>query len=465
MTSPSTTSDTFAGLPTGKFSGARSPHRENQRESGLSWIGHVPAHWTVDRLRWTIAGAQNGIWGDEPDGVNDIICVRVADFDRTTLTASIDEPTMRAVTLSERRGRVLQRGDLLLEKSGGGELQPVGAVVVYDHDAPAVCSNFVARVRVARGFDARFLVYLHSHLYTGRVNTRSIKQTTGIQNLDSMAYFDERVCWPPLPEQQAIAGWLDERTRRIDDLVAAKRRILDLLAEQRTALITHAVTKGLNPAAPMKPSGIDWLGDVPGHWEVKRLKYLFKNLNSHRIPLEAEDRSYREKIYPYYGASGIIDAVDQYIFDEPLILVAEDGANLLSRSTPLAFIATGKYWVNNHAHILRPRLGPIRYWECALQSFDFTPLVSGSAQPKLTIGELSEVWLPVPPVAEQEQITEFIERICGGPHGLDALTTTTETAIARLTEYRQALISAAVTGKIKVTPESNDAASHRSHSP
>jgi type I restriction enzyme, S subunit len=421
-----------------------------QRRGAPPWIGRVPDHWTIERLRWTVTSCQNGIWGDEPDGVNDIPCVRVADFDRTAFRVIETAPTVRAVTASERTGRVLQRGDLLLEKSGGGELQPVGAVMLYDRDEPAVCSNFVARMRVARGFDPRFLTFVHASLYAARVNTRSIKQTTGIQNLDSMAYLDERAAWPPLPEQRAIAAWLDDRTKRIDELVAAKRRLIDLLAEQRAALITQAVTKGLNPDAPMKPSGIDWLGDVPRHWEVKRLKYLFKNLNSRRVPLEAADRSYREKVYPYYGASGVIDAVDEYIFDEPLILVAEDGANLLSRSTPLAFVATGKYWVNNHAHILRPRFGPIRYWESVLQSFDFTPLVSGSAQPKLTLEALSEVWLPLPPINEQDQIVAMIERVCAGPGGIDSLATASRSTIDQLIEYRQSLITAAVTGKIDV---------------
>ncbi len=101
------------------------------------------------------------------------------------------------------------------------------------------------------------------------------------------------------------------------------------------------------------------------------------------IPLAAIDRADVEKIYPYYGASGVIDYVDNYIFSETLILVAEDGANLLSRSTPLAFLAKGKYWVNNHAHILKPIDGDIRYWVAALQIFDYMPLVTGAAQPKL----------------------------------------------------------------------------------
>ena len=170
-------------------------------------------------------------------------------------------------------------------------------------------------------------------------------------------------------------------------------------------------------------------------------------LNHRRIPISGEDRAVMEKKYPYYGASGIIDAVDDYIFDEPLILVAEDGANLLSRSTPLAFVAQGKYWVNNHAHILRPRIGPIEYWEGLLRTIEYEPWVTGSAQPKLTKERLGAIELPIPPEAEQLEIAKAIHI---GHRTLDPARKALENGVERLNEYRTALISAAVTGKIDV---------------
>ena len=156
------------------------------------------------------------------------------------------------------------------------------------------------------------------------------------------------------------------------------------------------------------------------------------------------------KNFPYYGASGIIDSVEDYIFDEPLILVAEDGANLYSRSTPLAFIAEGKYWVNNHAHILKPIAGPLKFWEGVLQTYDYTPLISGAAQPKLTAENLGSIPLPVPPDSEQGVIAEFLDR---GTGGIDRLIEKVNASISKLREYRTALISAAVTGKIDVRGE------------
>lgn len=154
-----------------------------------------------------------------------------------------------------------------------------------------------------------------------------------------------------------------------------------------------------------------------------------------------------QKAYPYYGASGIIDKVEEYLFEEPLILVAEDGANLRSRSTPLAFVAEGRYWVNNHAHILRPIDGIISYWAPLLASIEFEPWITGSAQPKLTSENLGSILLPVPPRSQRLEIATLLFEVTGP---LDELTKTIFAAIARLDELRSALVTAAVTGAIDV---------------
>ena len=117
------------------------------RDSSVDWLGEIPAHWTIVRLKRTITNCQNGIWGDAPEGEeNDIICVRVADFDRVKRCVADKDLTIRSVPPDKREGRLLRPGDLLLEKSGGGDKQPVGTVVLFDLDVPAVCSNFIARM-------------------------------------------------------------------------------------------------------------------------------------------------------------------------------------------------------------------------------------------------------------------------------------------------------------------------------
>jgi len=203
------------------------------RDSGVQWLGRIPEHWRVDRLKRSIVDCKNGTWGNEPQGDdNDVACVRVADFDRERLEVVLSYPTMRRVDAKDRETRLLSRGDLLLEKSGGGETQPVGRVVLYnDGRAAAVCSNFVARIRLRGDMNASFWCYAHAAAYSAGLNTKANKQTSGIQNLDQQQYLDERAAFPPLPEQNAIAAFLDRETKTIDTLVAEQRRLMELLKE------------------------------------------------------------------------------------------------------------------------------------------------------------------------------------------------------------------------------------------
>ncbi len=251
---------------------------------------------------------------------------------------------------------------------------------------------------------------------------------------------------PPAEEQRTIAAFLDYETARIDKLIAQHQRLIELLKEKRQAVISHAVTKGLNPDAPMKDSGVEWLGEVPEHWLVSSLKFIYKNLDYKRIPLSAEERGSKQGDYPYYGASGIIDSIDDYLFSTDHVLVGEDGANLVMRSTPIAFVATGQYWVNNHAHILRMNDGLNSYWAAVIENLDISPFVTGSAQPKLTAEALGNLIVAYPKTLQERiEIQEFINR---EKPKFTTLIDRAEHQVHLLKERRTALISAAVTGKI-----------------
>ena len=212
------------------------------KPSGVEWFGDVPGHWEIRRLAELHLDVTSGTWGEEPTGTGDIACVRVADFDRHHLRAKTDNPTMRHVNNQEVARKRLAKGDLLLEKSGGGDLQPVGIVVLFDTDIPAVCTNFVARLRPAQICTSKYALAIHSTLYAMRVNTRSIKQTTGIQNLDLDTYFSEIIPLPPLPDQCAIIARIDQETARIDASIKLAQRQIDLTKEYRARLIADVVT-------------------------------------------------------------------------------------------------------------------------------------------------------------------------------------------------------------------------------
>ena len=147
---------------------------------------------------------------------------------------------------------VVKKGDLLIEKSGGGDKTLVGCVVLFDKDYDAITSNFVAKMTPKDKFDARFLCYLFSALYSSDVNYRSIKQTTGIQNLDSDAYLSEVAAFPLWRTQVAIANFLDQKTTQIDEAIAIKEKQIALLNEHKQIQVQQAVTRGLDPTVPMK---------------------------------------------------------------------------------------------------------------------------------------------------------------------------------------------------------------------
>jgi type I restriction enzyme S subunit len=427
------------------------------KDSGVEWLGEIPAHWGVKRLRSTLTSCQNGVWGDEPDGVHDVVCVRVADFDRVGFRVNIADPTLRSIEPGVVAARGLHTGDLLLEKSGGGENQPVGAVVLYDHTTPAVCSNFVARVTLAERHDARFHAYLHAALYALRVNTRHIKQSTGIQNLDSDSYLSESTGLPPEPEQRAIAAFLDRETARIDALVAKKERLIELLQEKRTALITRAVTRGLDPTVPMKDSGVEWLGEIPAHWELVPSTRLFSE--SKRRALDGDEQLSATQKY------GVISRAEFERLESRQVVHAflhleqrkhvEVGDFVMSmrsfegglervrvrgcvRSSYVALRPSREVNVDFFSHVFKS--------STYIQALRATSTFIRDGQ-DLNFRNFRLVRLPLVPVSEQEAIAAFLD---GETSRLNTLVTKVRDAIERLKELRTALISAAVTGKIDV---------------
>ena len=151
---------------------------------------------------------------------------------------------------------------------------------------------------------------------------------------------------------------------------------------------------------------------VPEGWEIKTLSDVTHNLDGKRVPLKSTDRALRRGRYRYFGASGVIDYVDDYIFDGEYILLGEDGENVLSRVLPLAFKVSGQFWVNNHAHVMQPTKGNDIGYICEfLESLDYSIIASGSAQPKVTQGELRKIKVHVPPLPEQQKIAKILTSV------------------------------------------------------
>ena len=151
---------------------------------------------------------------------------------------------------------------------------------------------------------------------------------------------------------------------------------------------------------------------IPEGWSFARFGTVVYNRDSERIPLSVSERSRLKKTYDYYGASGVIDKVDKYLFDKDLLLIGEDGANLINRSTPIAFIATGKYWVNNHAHVLDCIDNVFMRYICLyINSISLVEYVTGTAQPKMNQEKMNSIMVLVPPYKEQIRILEKVEEV------------------------------------------------------
>ena len=211
-------------------------------ESSSSWLKDIPAHWSELPVKRILTDVQSGYWGSDEvgDGI-DVRVVRVADFDRPTLSVGT-APTIRSVAPTERAKAALRRGDLLMEKSGGTGINPVGFVVSYESDEESIFANFIVRLRPRPDQHTRFWLYALNGAYTSGLTWKSVNQTTGIQNLDMTSFLSEVFPVPPLAEQQEISDHLDRETAKIDALIAKAERFIELAQERRAALITAAVT-------------------------------------------------------------------------------------------------------------------------------------------------------------------------------------------------------------------------------
>ena len=412
-------------------------------------FAELPHQWRLDRFK-------------------DVVTLR----NERTSDASEIEDYLELEDLESGTGRILNRrntmnvvSDVTIFKKGDvlfGKLRPY-LEKYYVAEFDGKCTGEILAFKPER-IDARFLVYcLASSWFIERCNLLAYGAKMPRVNWPTqLAQFNLPL--PPVPEQLRIAVYLDASCAAIDAALSAKRRQLETLDELRKSTIKRAVVMGLNTTVKMKRTDVEWIPETPQHWRLVRVKDVMDFFNTIRVPLSAAERGVMsERTYDYYGASGVIDKVEDYRFDGTYILVAEDGANLLSRSKPLAFLATGKFWVNNHAHILKPRCGGDNtFFVTLLESQDFSLFVTGAAQPKLTMENLGRFKVAVPGVSEQRIISAFIQEKNAE---FRSLLGTIERQIETLARYRKSLIHECVTGQRRITEANVTTAVNQANSP
>lgn len=216
----------------------------SMKDSGVPWVGEVPSTWDRHRIKYDVTRSAAGVWGDEEKGnEDDIVCYRIADYDYSKGVLDNDNPTVRNIPAKDRQGRLLKKGDLLIEKSGGGDIWPVGRVVRYNYDLEAVSSNFIHSVTVdEQKIDPDFLYYYFRFLYANKVNLLYFNQTTGIQNLKVSAYLSQSLFAPELTEQKEIVDYLNKECSSYDTSIEKAKKQINLLKEYKQSLITEVVT-------------------------------------------------------------------------------------------------------------------------------------------------------------------------------------------------------------------------------
>lgn len=422
---------------------------DSYKDSGIDWVGEIPSHWEAIKIKNFFKTKSalfiDGDWIESKDiygedvyyfttgNINELY---FKDNERTYITEQ---------TFNKLNCTAIAENDILVSRLN---VPLCRCCLAPKFDKKSIVSVDVVIFRPDENYNRKYLVYImNSPSYFQ--NTENIARGAIMKRISRTILGNIKLPIPPIQEQEAIARFLDDKCAKIDELVAIKEQQIDKLKELRQVKIHQAVTKGINPNAEMKDSGIDWIGEIPKHWEVKRLKFLTTNLNNRRIPIESTIRGKMVDCkYDYYGATGIIDKVEDYIFDEETILIAEDGANLLLRNIQLIYKPKGKYWVNNHAHILKPNShNNLDFIAFSMENFDYTVYISGAAQPKLTKENLMNIWLVVPPLSEQEAIVAYLDE---ATNKIDQAIAQREAQIEKLKAYKQSLINEVVTGKIRV---------------
>ena len=225
----------------------------------------------------------------------------------------------------------------------------------------------------------------------------------------------------------AVTGTLVEQ----DDNDEPAMALLDKIAAHKTALAKEGKLRGSTVVAPISPD--EGTRVLPSSWTWVRFGEIMVNRDGERIPVSKEERATKAKTYDYYGASGVIDKIDGYLFDKPLLLIGEDGANLINRSTPIAFMARGHYWVNNHAHVLDGISEDfLRFIELHINAINLEPYVTGSAQPKMNQAKMNSIPIALPPLAEQKRIVAKVDELMALCDRLEARQQERETRHAAL---------------------------------
>ena len=426
------------------------------RDSGVEWLGKVPDHWEMKRLARSVQRSDDKVDFQDVDDMPYVGLEHVRSWTGSLLP--LDE-----LQILEGMANSFTFGDVLF-----GKLRPYLAKA-FCADFDGLCSTEFLVLK-SIGYDRRYLLdVLLTDGFVSLINSSTYGAKMPRTNWDFVGSTILPV--PPLDEQRAIAAFLDRETQRIDALVEKKRRLIERLQEYRTALITRTVTRGLPPEAArasgldpsprLKPSGVEWLGDVPEHWDVLQPSMGFEKIGSGTTPRSDSDEYYdgktpwvttselrEETIFrtaKTVSATALREHPTLRLYPVGALVIAMYGATI-GRLGILGVPATVNQACCVFAGETRLRTKFVHHWLMAFREV-LIAYSAGGGQPNLSQEDLRNLRIPTPALQEQDRIIEYLD---AEDTRLRGLATETECAVERLQEYRSALITSAVTGKIDV---------------
>lgn len=406
------------------------------KDSGIQWIGEVPVHWEITRMKSIL---ENVSIRNHPEA--EVLSLY---RDLGVLPKNSRDDNHNVTSEDTAQYKYVEVGNLVINKMKAWQ----GSLAVSNYEGIVSPAYYVCKFRSSK-INKRYIHFLvRCSAYAQEFERLSTGMRVGQWDLGISDFMRVPVLLPPFPEQSAIAAYLDTQCAKIDEIIAQAKASIEDYKQWKASIIYEAVTKGLNPNVEMKDSGIEWIGKMPSRWEISRVKNVVTNLDYLREPISAENRENKLGLYDYYGASGVIDKIDDYNVDDTVLLIGEDGANLRMRNLPLVYRASGKFWVNNHAHILKVKPGySYGFIAYLLEAGDYNVYITGSAQPKLSQFNLMRFPIVVPDFEEQLQIEKYLDKWC---MQIDALIEEKEAFLEEMESYKKSLVYEVVTGKRRV---------------
>ena len=410
------------------------------RESGVPSLGLVPRHWQVRRLRTAVEMRVSNVDKHAHEGGLPVrLCNYVDVYKNDRIHSTM--PFMRATATRDELTRFgISDGDVLITKDSESWDDIGVPALVVDSADDLVCGYHLAMLRPSAGLLSG--AYLFRLIQSTGVAHQLHVNANGVTRY-GLTHSGIKSVWLPIAprdEQDLIVRFLDHADVRIRRYIRAKQRLIELLEEQQQAIIHRAVTRGLDSNAPLKPSGVDWLGDVPDHWRGGRLKAICSMKSGAAITTAAIEPS---GDYPVYGGNGIRGYSTRYTHTGEFALVGRQGALCGN-----VHIVRGSFWASEHAVVVTPRSGYDLEWLGALlRVMNLNQYSLAAAQPGLAVERIRELRVAVPNILEQQAIVRHVDRQTA------PMTDAAERArkeIELLHEYRTRLIADIVTGKLDV---------------